>query len=304
MCDIFSISDFQKNELDENQRKEAELVRQQVENQILEWQKLDVNTKIVCITSGGTSVPLEKNTVRSIENFSTGQRGAISAEEFLKRGYKVIFLNRKKSLQPFCWKYQVEKLFDEGFDICKEEVQLYQKFKSSILKISFEKVQDYLSLILIIAECIGKNAYSKNMAIYLAAAVSDFYIPIDKMVSHKIQSTDNESGLVVKLDNVPKCLKKIKELANEAKVISFKLETDNTILKDKVFSSFKKYGVDIIIGNLLSNTRFEVYLYQKVSETNNLENDIICEHIKQDKDSIQLIEQKLIESLTKILNAQ
>jgi len=36
--------------------------------------------KIVCITSGGTSVPMEKNTVRSIENFSSGERGAKSAE--------------------------------------------------------------------------------------------------------------------------------------------------------------------------------------------------------------------------------
>lgn len=35
---------------------------------------------VVLITSGGTSVPLEKNTVRSIENFSTGGRGSKSAE--------------------------------------------------------------------------------------------------------------------------------------------------------------------------------------------------------------------------------
>ena len=32
------------------------------------------------ITSGGTTVPLEKNTVRFIDNFSTGTRGATSAE--------------------------------------------------------------------------------------------------------------------------------------------------------------------------------------------------------------------------------
>lgn len=42
--------------------------------------KEDPTTKIVLITSGGTSVPLEKNTVRSIENFATGGRGAKSAE--------------------------------------------------------------------------------------------------------------------------------------------------------------------------------------------------------------------------------
>lgn len=41
---------------------------------------LDKNRPMILVTSGGTSVPLEKNTVRSIENFSTGKRGAASAE--------------------------------------------------------------------------------------------------------------------------------------------------------------------------------------------------------------------------------
>lgn len=44
-----------------------------------------INSKpIILVTSGGTSVPLELNTVRSIENFSTGTRGARSAEFFIK----------------------------------------------------------------------------------------------------------------------------------------------------------------------------------------------------------------------------
>lgn len=36
--------------------------------------------EIVLITSGGTAVPLEKQTVRFLDNFSTGNRGALSAE--------------------------------------------------------------------------------------------------------------------------------------------------------------------------------------------------------------------------------
>jgi phosphopantothenate---cysteine ligase (ATP) len=40
---------------------------------------------------------------------------------------------------------------------------------------------------------------------YLAAAVSDFYIPIDKMVTHKIQSAGG--GLHLDLEPVPKILK-------------------------------------------------------------------------------------------------
>ena len=39
---------------------------------------------LVCITSGGTSVPLERQCVRFIDNFSAGTRGALSTERFLE----------------------------------------------------------------------------------------------------------------------------------------------------------------------------------------------------------------------------
>lgn len=38
---------------------------------------------LVCVTSGGTTVPLERNCVRFIDNFSSGHRGALSVEQFL-----------------------------------------------------------------------------------------------------------------------------------------------------------------------------------------------------------------------------
>jgi phosphopantothenate-cysteine ligase len=42
--------------------------------------------KVVLVTSGGTTVPLEKNTVRFLDNFSAGTRGAASAEAFIEQG--------------------------------------------------------------------------------------------------------------------------------------------------------------------------------------------------------------------------
>ena len=36
--------------------------------------------RIVCVTSGGTTVPLEQRCVRYIDNFSSGNRGAASTE--------------------------------------------------------------------------------------------------------------------------------------------------------------------------------------------------------------------------------
>jgi hypothetical protein len=51
-------------------------------------------------------VPLEKNMVRFVDNFSMGTRGASSAEYFLEAGYAVVFLHRQHSLQPWSRHWQ------------------------------------------------------------------------------------------------------------------------------------------------------------------------------------------------------
>jgi hypothetical protein len=63
---------------------------------------------LVCITSGGTTVPLERNCVRFVDNFSRGARGALSAEQFLAAGYAVLFLSRGGSSQPYVVEFQEE----------------------------------------------------------------------------------------------------------------------------------------------------------------------------------------------------
>lgn len=50
-------------------------------------------------------MPLETLTVRFIDNFSAGTRGATSAEYFLQQGYAVIFMHRQFSLQPYSRHY-------------------------------------------------------------------------------------------------------------------------------------------------------------------------------------------------------
>lgn len=67
--------------------------------------------RVVCLTSGGTVVPLERRCVRFIDNFSAGNRGAASTEHFLKAGYAVIFLHRRGSVQPFCRSLPENPLF-------------------------------------------------------------------------------------------------------------------------------------------------------------------------------------------------
>lgn len=54
----------------------------------------DSGARVVLITSGGTTVPLEQFTVRFVDNFSIGTRGSSSAEVFFAAEYRVIFLYR------------------------------------------------------------------------------------------------------------------------------------------------------------------------------------------------------------------
>lgn len=59
-----------------------------------------VNNKYLShLQSGGTTVPLEHNTVRFVDNFSAGTRGSASAEYFLEKNYVVIFIYRLVSLE-------------------------------------------------------------------------------------------------------------------------------------------------------------------------------------------------------------
>lgn len=61
--------------------------------------------RVVLITSGGTKVPLEARAVRFLDNFSSGRRGAASAEVFLAAGYGVLFLYRARSAFPYAHRF-------------------------------------------------------------------------------------------------------------------------------------------------------------------------------------------------------
>jgi hypothetical protein len=48
--------------------------------------------------------------------------------------------------------------------------------------------------------------------------------------------------------------------------ISFKLETDTSILEKKAKAGIEKYGMDMVIANILSTRRQRVYIYYKSLE--------------------------------------
>ncbi|ODV90046.1 hypothetical protein CANCADRAFT_99924 [Tortispora caseinolytica NRRL Y-17796] len=231
------------------------------------------NRKIAVITSGGTTVPLENQTVRFIDNFSNGTRGATSAEYFLEAGYAVIFLHRQFSLLPYSRHYShttncfldYMKVNDDGAveinDHFKSDMAaLLEKYKAAkdsqlLLMLPFTTVNQYLFSLKMIATVL--KPLESNVVFYLAAAVSDFFVPQSRISEHKIQSQGNR--LVIDLDPVPKFLRRlVDDWAPGAMIVSFKLETDPSILIDKAKQALHRYKHQLVIGNLLTTRKSEV----------------------------------------------
>jgi phosphopantothenate-cysteine ligase len=251
------------------------------------------NRRVVLVTSGGTTVPLENQMVRFVDNFSAGTRGATSAEYFLSQDYAVIFLHRQFSLLPYSRHYShtvncfldfmVESdtgcgvVVDEQYqDGMMQALRRYAevKVKGTLLSIPFTTVNDYLWAlreIAVLMQPLGATAL-----FYLAAAVSDFFIPSDRMVEHKIQSSEDfnqhdnhaakqpaarieDQRLVIDLEPVPKFLKQLVDgWAPQGMIVSFKLETDPSILVKKAEYALNKYSHHLVIGNLLTTRKCEV----------------------------------------------
>ena len=220
-------------------------------------QFLGGSEKLVVITSGGTLIPLEKQMVRYIDNFSVGTRGSVSCEAFLKAGYKAIYLYRKQSLQPFIRKLKIENFHELTMnDSLKEALTDYYNYKDKLLQIDYTSVYDYLHLLKLICTCLENRKYM----LYLAAAVSDFYI--DNVPEHKLSQ---DQTLELQLQPVPKFITFIHEWSPKAIIISFKLETDEQQLIRKSELALLKYNHDLVIANILNTRHQQVRFITKTS---------------------------------------
>jgi len=145
------------------------------------------------------------------------------------------------------------------------ELECFQAARNSkqLIMLSFTSVTDYLELLELVAREIGA-VYQSRALFYLAAAVSDFYVPPEKLAEHKIQShggAHGGAGLTLNLDNVPKKLGDLVSIwAPHSFVVSFKLETDTALVISKARRAIESYGVHLVVANLLQTRRNIVYL--------------------------------------------
>ncbi|CAI7566387.1 unnamed protein product [Penicillium crustosum] len=261
---------------------------------------VEENRRVVLVTSGGTTVPLEAQTVRFIDNFSAGTRGATSAEYFLEQG--LLPYSRHYSHSTNCFLDFMDEapasadssnpghgpimVRDEYQDQMRSVLRKYRYAKQNnrLLLLPFTTVSEYMFELRSIAKLM--RPLGPNALFYLAAAVSDFFIPRSRMAEHKIQSGDlpphmrgsavsadeiytgeneekpssNSRKLVVNLDPVPKFLHQLVDgwAPEGSMVVSFKLETDPSLLVYKARTALQRYSHHLVIGNLLSTRKWEV----------------------------------------------
>ncbi|XP_058858239.1 phosphopantothenate--cysteine ligase isoform X2 [Acipenser ruthenus] len=125
---------------------------------------------------------------------------------------------------------------------------------------------------------------------YLAAAVSDFYIPASEMPEHKIQSSNGPLQITMKM--VPKILSPlVKDWAPRAFVISFKLETDPSILVGRARRALDLYRHQAVVANVLDTRRGYVVIVTRDTQTELLLSD------EEEQREVE-IEEKIVSNLS------
>ncbi|KAA0203636.1 hypothetical protein HAZT_HAZT007706 [Hyalella azteca] len=226
--------------------------------------------KVALVTSGGTTVPLERNTVRFLDNFSVGTRGAASCEQFLQLGYAVVFVHREASVLPFARHLHPARVLDALAGL-RPLVRCYRKavLGDMLLAIPFSSLTSYLWYLRAVCECLEQETRHAPAALYLAAAVADYYIPEEKLSEHKLESCTGP--LSIELELVPKMLLPMMNVWSPSLyVVSFKLETDVTKLLTKAKAALHKYGHHLVVGNLLQTRREQVTLVEPSSLCNKI----------------------------------
>jgi hypothetical protein len=178
-----------------------------------------VEAPIAIVTADATTVPLETNTVRFIDTMGLAKEyspkaafGAVSAEYFLSRGYRVIYIHREDSIYfPFTKAFQrileVNRMNDPEFfknsfryhnlpdlqipvpenfnaryqqkccTLIGMEGQISRKLadQNQFLSIDYRTVAEYLDLLEYLLKL--SKYFGPSMIFYLSATVSNYYIP-------------------------------------------------------------------------------------------------------------------------------
>ena len=124
--------------------------------------------------------------------------------------------------------------------------------------------------------------------------MSDFFVPAADLSEHKIQSRDS-GALALNLTPTPKIVPLLsREWAPLALIVTFKLETDPSLIIAKAKRAFLDTGPNhrVVIANLLKEVRHKVTLI--------LSQDAGVREIATPLDSATPVEELIVKELSKI----
>ncbi|MDZ4082071.1 MAG: bifunctional phosphopantothenoylcysteine decarboxylase/phosphopantothenate--cysteine ligase CoaBC [Bdellovibrionales bacterium] len=195
--------------------------------------------KRVLITSGGTSVPIDR--VRSITNHSTGKTGAALCEVFAGLGYAVTLLAAKSAVKP---------RLDE-----------FNQIKSQTIEFeTFSELQKSLE------DCLVETEF--DIVIH-AAAVSDYSLA-DGPKDGKVDSSDE---VVLRLKKNPKLLDSIRKKSKNprVKVVGFKFTAGDADRQARAIKIAESGAVDFLVTNDLSTyPNWEFHSIDQINRSLNL----------------------------------
>ncbi|KIH52769.1 DNA / pantothenate metabolism flavoprotein, partial [Ancylostoma duodenale] len=127
-----------------------------------------------------------------------------------------------------------------------------------------------------IKEAVEQKALYKDRLLFVPFSTLESYFYYLAEPTHKIQSSGGELNL--RLSLAPKAIDTIvNKLVPDAFVVSFKLETDESLLISKSRHALEKYGHELVIGNILQTRKVHVVLV----DAHNTENiDLTQDQVK------------------------
>ncbi|KAF0682643.1 Aste57867_25280 [Aphanomyces stellatus] len=238
--------------------------------------------RVALVTSGSATVPLNTDSVMDAVSF--GDRGAATAEQFLRAGYAVVFLSRRGSLAPFSRHFQAyirDNLFmsmlqvqsDNTLVVNSQDVSQRDHI-ATVLKdahatqeclfhLRFDTVQQYLFYLRAASEQI--DAAGTRAMIVLAASVLEYYVPsmsASSAATVGVNLTTNsaektqETALALNLVRVPNLIRKIRqEYAPKAFLVTLKSVEDANQINNVAYAELERWGIDAVLADSPSRKR-------------------------------------------------
>lgn len=273
---------------------ESDAVRNQLRDKtlaavqpILEAAAADPSARVFVVTSGGTLVSLERQSVRFVTNFSTGGRGSKLAEVILgpnpaTSNNRVIFVSKRDALMPYARVLMDKHNLDMWAMDGAESNNRFAKAQSMwcaarssgrLLVVPFDTVGEYLFLLQVVATACAAmgaktpvagsatTAVDKRAVIVCAAAVSDYFVPRSEMAEHKISGVGADGRYHISFLPVPKSLGLLCHVwAPNCTLVTFKLETHPVQLVEKACKNMRLYGLRFVLANQLQTYKTEATL--------------------------------------------